>query len=145
MVISSSTVLYNPKTKYFKVIPNVIGMDPYDPCKITMLDFSAEDPEGDITLYATGKGKLTKYSNDPAVAKDYIVPSMKGTGFVSNYDLFDPADTYSGTVLVTMTLNAKWTRQSNPGVYSDIDEVTDDIVTQLTSTGGWTNWPDLTP
>jgi hypothetical protein len=146
IVLDSSAVIYNQKTKYYKVIPDVFSADPYDPCKVVVMSFSSEDPEGNITFNVTGgKGRPTKYTNDPTYTKDYIVTVFKGAGVVNEYDLFDPNDTHSGSVTVTMTLDPYWTRQSNPGVYSNIDEVTDDIVTQLTSRGGWTNWPDLTP
>jgi hypothetical protein len=146
LVLDSSAVIYNPKTKYYKVIPDVFSADPYDPCKVVVMSFSAEDPEGDITFNVTGgKGRLTKYTDDTSYTKDYIVTKFKGAGVVNNYDLFDPDDTYSGSVTVTMTLDSCWTRYSNPGVYSNIDDCMSDIVAELTYKGGWTNWPDLSP
>jgi hypothetical protein len=151
MLISSSSVIYNPKIKYYKVIPNNwnlgVSVDPYDPCRIAMLNFSTLDTEGSFSFYTTGKGRPTKCSDDPAVKKDYIVPIFKGTGRIGNYDFFDPNDTYSGTVSVLLKLDTVRTRHinANIGDYNDIDSVTNDIVTQLTSKGGWTEWHSQYP
>jgi hypothetical protein len=149
-LISSSAVIYNPKTKYLKVIPasvSAIELTPYDPCRIVLFSYYQEDAEGNFSFYATGKGKLTKYSDDPADAKDYVVPSFKGTGLVTSFDFFDTADTYSGTVNVSMTMDSRWTRyvNANTGSYSGVDDVMNEIVANLIVKGGWWQWPNLSP
>lgn len=149
-LISSSTVIYNPKTKYLKVMPlavSAIELDPYDPCRIVLMSYYQEDSEGNFSFYATGKGKLTKFSDDPATAKDYVVPSFKGTGLVTSFDFFDTADTYSGTVAVSMTMDSRWTRyvNANSGSYSDVDDVMTEIVANIIVKGGWWQWPNLSP
>jgi hypothetical protein len=149
-LIDSSTVIYNPKTKWLKVMPaaiNAITLSPHDPCRIVLLSYHQEDPEGSFSFYATGKGKLTKYSNDPNAAKDYVTTSFKGTGLVTNFDFFDTADTYSGTVSVSMKIDSGWTRYVNAGIdsYANVDNVMDEIVANIISSGGWWEWADLTP
>jgi hypothetical protein len=149
-LLSSSAVIYNPKTKWLKVMPatiEVIELEPHDPCRIVLMNYDQEDNEGSFSFYATGKGKLTKFSDDSATAKDYVTTSFKGTGLVTNFDFFDTADTYSGTVAVSMTMDSRWTRQINANIdsYNDVDEVMDDIVADIISSGSWWQWPDLTP
>ena len=146
-VLDSTAIVYDAKEKYYKVIPDSIDIDPYDPCKVVMLAFTATDPEGETSFDVVGKGKLTKYSDDPAAEKDFVPTSLKGAGGLHIYDFFDPAFTCSGPVTASLKLDSKWTRHvnANIGDYANVDAVADDIVTELTAKGGWTNWPDLTP
>lgn len=65
---------------------------------------------------------------------------MTGTGFISNYDFFAPDQTYSGPILVTLTLDPKLTLQANSKNY-DVDETLNNIVDALTAKGTWHNWP----
>jgi hypothetical protein len=147
---TSSTVIYNPKLKWLKVMPDAIRaieLDPYDPCRIVLFTYHQEDPDGSFSFNATGKGKLTKFSDDSATAKDYVTTSFKGTGLVTNFDFFDPTDTYSGTVAVSMTMDSRWTRYFNAGIgsYSTVEDIMNEIVANITSSGGWWQWPNLTP
>jgi hypothetical protein len=145
-LFSSSVVIYNPKTKYYKVMPDTIEPDPYDPCKIVMLSYSATDAEGSISFNMTGKGKLTKYTSTPGTAKDYVVPAFKGTGVITYYDFLDTADTYSGAATISLKMDARYTQyfNANIGSYSDLGDIMNEIVADLTGSGGWTNWPYIT-
>jgi hypothetical protein len=142
-VMDSSAVIYSTKDKYFKIIPDCIGINPYDPCKVVVYSFDASDDDGEVWFDVVGKGKLTKFiSND--TPKDYVQTSLKGTGFIDGYDFFDPNDTYSGPVTISLTLDSKWTRNAND-LQRNSDTTINDITGQLISKGGWTQWPNLTP
>jgi hypothetical protein len=139
-VIDSNAVLYDAKAKEYKVIPDSVSIDPCDPCGVVMFIFNPMDADGQMLFYAVGKGKLTKFSNDAAVAKDFVPTSLKGTGLIDRFDFFDPEETMSGSVMVSLTLDSARTRAANPYLYT-VDDVINSVVTQLTSKGGWTNWP----
>jgi hypothetical protein len=141
-LFSGSAVIYDPRTKYYKVIPGTIETSPYDPCKIVMLSYYPDDADGSMSFNVTGKGKLIKYTNTPGTAKGYTVTAFKGTGVLSNYDFFDPAHTYSGSVVVSLSIDNTYTRyfNANIGSYSNLDEIMDEIVADLTDIG-WTEWP----
>jgi hypothetical protein len=143
-VVDSNAVIYDKKREWIKMIPHAITIDPCDPCKIEMLSFTATDAEGTFTFDVTGKGKLVKDSNDPNEPKSYIPTTMKGTGLLSNFDLFSPFETYSGPVTVTLTLDTKRTLQANSNNYDD-DEILNIILDDLTAKGTWANWPYLPP
>jgi hypothetical protein len=139
-VVDSNAVVYDTKDKYYKVIYNVVTIDPCDPCGVVMFSFNPTDEDGRMSFYAVGKGKLTKFSNDAAVAKDYVPMTLKGTGLLNNYDFHDPNYTCSGPITVTMTLDSARTKAANPNI-STVDEIINDVVTGLTSKGGWREWP----
>jgi hypothetical protein len=139
-VIDSNAVIYDTREKYYKVISDTISIDPFDPCGVVMLSFEMTDVDGEAWFDVVGKGKLTKFSNDAGVAKDFVPTSLKGTGLFLRYDIFDPAFTLSGPITVTMMLDSARTRAANPYI-NTVDDVINDIVTQLTSKGGWTPWP----
>jgi len=143
MLFSSSVVIYNPKTKYYKVMPSTIELGPYDPCKIVMLSYSSTDEDGSMSFNMTGKGKLTKYTSIRSTAKDYIVPAFTGTGVITNYDFLDTADTYSGSATISLKMDAAYTQYFNGrvGSYSSIGDIMNEIVADLTGGGGWTQWP----
>jgi hypothetical protein len=140
-VYDSNAVVYDAKNKFYKVIPDSMSIDPCDPCRVTLLRFEATDAEGQVWFNVVGKGKLTKYSGNTGAAKDFIPTSLKGMGFMNNYDFFDPNYTFSGPTAVTLTLDSKWTIYANTGPY-DYENIINDIVAGLTSKGGWTNWPN---
>jgi hypothetical protein len=139
-LVDSNAVVYDTRDKYYKVIYDAVSIDPCDPCGIVMFNFNPTDAEGQMQFYAVGKGKPTKVSNDAAVAKDYVTMTLKGAGLLYNYDFLDPAYTCSGPITVSMTLDSARTRAANPYI-STVDEIINDIVTGLTSKGGWTNYP----
>jgi hypothetical protein len=139
-VYDSNAVVYDAKNKFYKIIPDAMTIDPCDPCHVTLLNFEATDAEGQAWFDVVGKGKLTKYSNDPGDAKDYVATSLKGTGFINHYDFFDPNNTYSGPMTAALTLDSRWTIYANAGAY-DFYETINDIVASLTSKGGWTKFP----
>jgi hypothetical protein len=139
-VVDSNAVVYDTKDKYYKVIPDAVSIDPCDPCGVVMFSFNPTDEDGRMSFYAVGKGKLTKFSNDAAVAKDYVPATLKGTGLLYNYDFHDPNYTCSGPITVTMTLDSARTRAANPYI-STVDEIINDAVTDLTKKGGWKEWP----
>jgi hypothetical protein len=143
ILLSGSVVIYNPKTKYYKIMPDTIALEPHDPCKIIVLSFASTDPEGSMSFNMTGKGKLTKYTSIRTTAKDYIVPAFTGTGVITNYDFLDTADTYSGAATISLKMDAAYTQYFNGRFdsYSDIGDVMDEIVSDLTGGGGWTQWP----
>ncbi|MBN2019191.1 MAG: hypothetical protein JW749_03080 [Sedimentisphaerales bacterium] len=142
-VLDSSVIVYNSKDKYYKVIPDSITMNPYDPCHVVLLSFSADDAYGEVSFDVVGKGQRTKYFNGPGGSGywDFIPRSLKGTGLLSSYDFFDPNDIYSGPVTVSLKLDSKWTRHVNTASYNDIDEIADEIVAELTAKGSWIEWP----
>jgi hypothetical protein len=139
-VIDSNAVVYDARDKYYKVIYDAVDIDPYDPCSVVMFNFNPTDAEGQMEFYAVGKGKLTKFSNDADVAKDFVPMTLKGTGLLYNYDYFEPVYTCSGPITVTMTLDSAKTRAANPYISSP-GEIINAIVTNLTKNGGWTEWP----
>jgi hypothetical protein len=139
-VLDSNAVVYDTQDKYYKVIYDAVSIDPCDPCNIVLFSFGPTDADGEFWFDAVGKGKLTKFSNDAGVAKDYVPMTLKGTGLFMRYDFFDPQFTCSGPITVTMTLDSARTRAANPYL-STVDEIINDIVTDLTSKGGWTAWP----
>jgi len=141
-VVDSNAVVYDAKNKFYKVIPDAMSSDPCDPCHVVVLSFEATDAEGDTSFDVVGKGKLTKYSNDTDATKDFVPASLKGGGGFYNYDFFTPAYTFSGPGTVSLTLDTKWTRVANSDSY-DYDNIINDIVTELTRNGGWTNWPHV--
>ncbi len=142
----SRCIIYKTKEKYYKVLPNSANIDPYDPCHVVVMNFNPSDADGEMWLDVIGKGKLLKFPKDPNATKDYVPTTFKGTGFVDNYDFFD--HTYSGPVTVTMTLDTKLSVPNvalmTPGSTTP-DDVVDNILDKLTSSGSWTEWPDLTP
>jgi hypothetical protein len=138
-VYDSNVVIYDKKKEWLKIIPNSVTIDPCDPCRIEILSFSASDADGYVSFNVAGKGKLIKDSNSPTTPKSYIAASMTGTGFISNYDFFAPDQTYSGPILVTLTLDPKLTLQANSNNYS-VDETLNNIVNTLPR-GTWHNWP----
>ncbi len=138
-VLESAAVIYDTKNKYLKVITDAVSIDPCDPCGVVMFNFYPSDAEGQMEFYAVGAGKLKKFSNDAAVAKDFVPMTLKGTGLLLNYDFFNPAYTYSGPFTVTMTLDSARTRAANPDLMTP-DDVISDVITKLTIKGGWTEW-----
>lgn len=139
-VADSNAVIYDTREKYYKVIPDAVTIDPCDPCDVVMLNFNPADADGQMKLYAVGEGKLTKFSNRAGVAKDFVPVTLKGTGLFYKFDVFDPNETYSGPVTVTLTLDAARTRAANPDIYTP-NQIIKDVVSELTSKGGWVNWP----
>jgi hypothetical protein len=139
-VVDSNAVVYNTKGKNYKVIPDSVSTDPYDPCHVVLLSFTAEDTEGELGFYVVGKGHLTKFTNNPGTAKDFVPTNMKGAGFISNYDFFDPNYADSGTATVSMILDSALTRKANSDA-NTVDGVINNVVSQLTHKGGWRNWP----
>jgi hypothetical protein len=144
----SRCIIYNTKDKYYKVMPNSADLDPYDPCRVVAMSFNPSDPDGEMWFDVVGKGKLIRFPNDPNATRDYVPTTLKGTGFIDHYDFFDPTDTYSGPVTVTLVLD---TKLSVPNVSvltagsTTPDDVVNNIVNRLTIAGGWFEWPDLTP
>ncbi len=138
-VTDSNSAIYDKKKEWIKIIPEAVTIDPCDPCRIEILSFSATDADGYFFFNVAGKGKLTKDSNDPTTPKSYIATSMNGTGFISNYDFFAPDQTYSGPILVTLTLDPKLTLEANSKNY-DVNETLNNIVNTLPR-GTWHNWP----
>jgi hypothetical protein len=145
-LFDGSAVIYNPKTKYYKLMSDSMESGPHDPCKVVMLSFYSTDPEGSMSFNMTGKGKLTKYTATPGTAKDYVVPAFKGTGVITYYDFLDTADTYSGAATISLKMDARYTQyfNANIGSYSDLGDIMNEIVADLTGSGGWTNWPYIT-
>ncbi|MGA2093411.1 MAG: hypothetical protein ABSH16_08405 [Sedimentisphaerales bacterium] len=143
-VVDSNSVIYNKKLEWVKVIPDAVIMDPCDPCRIEIMHFTAEDADGSVSFDVTGKGKLTKDSNDPANPKSYVATTMNGTGYISNFDFFTPNKTYSGPFTVTLTLDPKLTFEANSGNHS-ANETLNGIIDKLTAKGTWANWPYLPP
>jgi hypothetical protein len=139
-VLDSSAVLYDTRMKYYRVVPDCISIDPCDPCGVVMLSFNAADDDGQMSFYAVGEGRLLKYSNDGAVARDYTPKILKGTGTLLGFAVFDPTETVSGPITVKMTLDAALTKAANPDLYYP-DDIINYIVTQWTSNGGWREWP----
>jgi hypothetical protein len=161
-LLNASALIYNPKTRNYKIIPSTSAstwVKPFDPCGITMLEFSTQETEGKMSFHAMGKGKLMKYTKDPLDpnhGKDYIVPAYNGSGVFLNYDLFDPNFAYAGPFTVALKLDTRWTYLCNPSAdvnmlgpnaYDDISEVIDDIVYVLTNRdpNSWTQWPFTPP
>lgn len=142
VAVDSNAAIYDKKKEWIKIIPNSVTIDPCDPCQIEMLSFTAADTSGSLTFDVTGKGKLTKDSNDPNNPKTYVATSMKGTGLLTNFDLFTPSDIYSGPFTVTLTLDPKLTFEANSKNY-DVNETLNNIVDNLTAKGTWHNWPYL--
>jgi hypothetical protein len=144
-VFDSNAVFYDKRNKYYKVVPNCISIDPCDPCNVVMFRFLAVDHDGLMGFYAVGKGRVLKFSGDITVAPDYTPKTLKGTGTLLAFDVFDPNDTVSGPITVTMTLDSAKTRAANPDGYPDnnlsANQVINDIVSDLTEKGGWTKWP----
>jgi len=139
-VVDSNAVIYDPKHKYYKVMPGEITSDPCDPCGAVMFVFETGDADGYMEFFTVGAGKLIKYSNDSSVEKDFVPVALKGSGLLHNFDFFDPDYTYSGSVTVTLTLDLIRTRTANPDIYFP-DDIINDLVAQLTKKGGWTQWP----
>lgn len=135
----SNAVIYDKKKEWLKIIPDSVTIDPCDPCRIEMLSFYASDADGHVSFDVTGKGKLIKDSNDPNTPKSYIAASMNGTGLISNYNFFVPFQTYSGPILVTLTLDPKLTLEANSSHYS-VDETLNNIIDKLTTKGTWANF-----
>jgi len=118
-----------------------MSSDPCNPSHVVLLNFSATDIDGGSVWFGVvGKSKLTKYSNNTGAAKDLIPTSMKGGGFLTNFDFFSPDHAYTGPVTVSLTLDTKWTPYANTGSY-DSANIINDIVAELTSKGGWTDYP----
>jgi hypothetical protein len=139
-VFDSNAAIYDKKKEWLKIIPDSVTIDPCDPCRIEILSFSTSDAEGMFYFDATGKGKLIKDSNDPNTPKSYVATNMNGTGFISNYDFFTPFQTYSGPILVTLTLDPKLTLEANTNHYN-ANETLNNILDKLTAKGTWANWP----
>lgn len=138
-VIDSNAVLYDSRFKYLKVIPDAVTIDPCDPCKIVIFVFSPSDAEGRMAFYAVGKGKLAKLSNASAT-KDYVTMTLKGTGLMYNYDVFDPEFTSSGPITVTLTMDTALTRLAN-AEQATVDQMIDQITAVISSRGGpWTKF-----
>ena len=89
-VVDSSAVIYNTTDKFYKVIPDAVDIEPHDPCGFVIFNFNPIDPDGDVQFYAVGSGRLTKFSNDALVAKDFVPKSLKGRGIILPLRLFRP-------------------------------------------------------
>ena len=139
-VVDSNAVVYNAKDKNYKVIPDSVTINPYDPCRVVLLSFGVNDADGEAGFDVVGKGRLTKFTDDPATAKDFVPTSMKGTGLIANYDFFDPDYTDSGPVTASITLDSTLTRKANSDP-NTVDGVINTVVAQLTRKGGWREWP----
>jgi hypothetical protein len=161
-LLNASALFYNSKTREYKIIPSTTmdtWLKPFDPCGITMLQFSTKETEGEMSFHVMGKGKLMKYtkdSSDPNRGKDYIVPAYNGSGVFLNYDLLDPNVAYAGPFTVSLKLDTRWTylcnpsadvNWSGPNAYDDISEVIDDIVYETTKRdpNSWRQWPFIPP
>ncbi len=131
-VVDSNAVLYNSRMKWLKRIPDAVSMDPCDPCNIVMFVFNPIDADGEMLLYAVGRPKLAKLSNDTAAVKDYAAITLKGTGIMNKFDVFSSYYTMSGPVTVTMTMDTAKTRLANTAPYT-VDEIInliiDDVIT----------------
>jgi hypothetical protein len=146
-VVDYNSVIYDTRDKYYKVIydavdafTDAVSIDPCDPCGVVMFRFTPTDEDGRMQSYVVGKGKLTKFSNNAAIAKDYVPMTLKGTGLLSNYEFFDPNYTCSGSVTIKMTLDSARTRAANPYLLT-VDEIINSMVTDLTKKGVWREWP----
>ncbi len=138
-VVDSNAVLYDSRNKFYKVIQDAVTKDPCDPCKIVIFIFSPMDLEGRLSFYAVGKGKLAKLSNTSAT-KDYVTMTLKGTGLMYNYDVFDPEFTASGPITVKLTMDTALTRLANTEEFT-VDQMIDLITAVITSRGGpWTKF-----
>ncbi|MGA2172044.1 MAG: hypothetical protein ABSG82_03385 [Sedimentisphaerales bacterium] len=141
-LIDSNAVIYDAQQKYYKVIPNSIYLDPCDPCRCEFLEFDMQNAGGGGGGFdVVGKGKLTKVYNEPnAALKKYVPNIMNGGGGFYEYDVFDTRYRIDGAATASLTLASKLTQSANSGG-AGVDGVINYIVNQLTSTGGWTQWP----
>lgn len=81
---------------------------------------------------------------DSSLPRKYVPKTLNGGGFLGSYALFDPAQTYSGAMTISMIFDPKLTIQANSPPYYNNDTIIDDvIVPSLTAKdpGGWTSWP----
>jgi hypothetical protein len=140
-VLDSNAVVYSAPDKYYKVVPDGIIINPHDPCRVELLSFDMMDGDGEAGFDVLGKGRLTKVYDDHSKAlRKYVPIRMKGGGFLSNYNFFDPTDTDTGIVGASIILDSKLTRNANSNG-DNVDQVINGVVTQLTRRGGWTEWP----
>jgi hypothetical protein len=140
-VLDSSAVVYCARSKDYKVVRDGIVIDPHDPCHVELLNFNVADADGEAWFDVVGKGRLKKVYDDHSRAlRKYVPMRMKGGGFIENYNYFDPVYTDTGIVTASIILNSKLTRNANSNG-DNVDQVINDVVTQLTRRGGWTEWP----
>jgi hypothetical protein len=144
-VFDSNAVIYDAKKKYYKITQDASSfVPPVDPCHVKILAFGLGD-EGILELVAVGKCSLTKVYDDPNIAlRKYVPRKLNGGGFIGSYALFDPAQTYSGSMTISLVFDPKLTIQANSPPYYTADTIIDDvIVPELISKdpSGWTSWP----
>ena len=149
-VLDSNAVFYNTKDKKYRVIPDGVAIGgvsggPHDPCKAALLYFSATDMEGSIYVDVVGIGKATIiYEPNNAdlntLVKRYVPTTMKGSATLYEFDIVSPDATDTGTVTTSLTLDTNRTKKYNSDG-NDVDEAINDIVTDLTKKGSWTQEP----
>ncbi|GEM_PF-3570965 len=145
-ILDANAIIFQTKPeKFYKVIPDEITIDPYDPGGVVMIHFNASDADGNMVFYATGKFKPVKYCNEPGIDKDLLPVCLTGTGNLDNFDLFDPAFTYSGPYCVKLVLDSRLTRQANTEIECSAGEILDELVEELDEKGfiGWPYYPRI--
>jgi hypothetical protein len=143
-VFESNGVIYDAKKKYYKKTQDASAfIPPVDPCNVRILAFSPGG-EGILELLAVGKCSLTKVYADSALAKKYIPKNLNGGGFLGSYAFFDPDETYTGAMTISMIFDSKLTLQASSPPYYTVDSIIDDVIVPnliAKDSSGWTNWP----
>jgi hypothetical protein len=143
-VSESNGVIYDAKKKYYKITQDASTfIPPVDPCNVRILAFSPGG-EGILELLAVGKCSLTKVYADSAFVKKYVPKTLNGGGFLGSYAFFDPAQTYTGAMTISMIFDSKLTLQVNSPPYPTVDTIIDTVIVPnliAKDPSGWTNWP----
>jgi hypothetical protein len=142
LVFDSDAVIYNQKDKIYKLIQNAVSISPHDPCYVEMLSLTNPNFGFDVV----GKGKATKVyepnRHDPnTLVTKYVPTSMKGEGWLDEFNLSDSNVLLSGTATISLTLDPKLTASANSDG-NNVGEVINTIVAQLTlrDPNSWINW-----
>jgi hypothetical protein len=147
-VLDSNAVFIGKYSSSYRVTADAVTISPHDPCNIEMFILSTADADGTMVFRLTGKGKLTQVydinKTDPNTkVKKFVVTSLKGAGFFTSFNMFNPDPeedgTYSGTVTLSMTLDAKSTKKTN-AAGGTVDDAINAIIATATKKGTWTRY-----
>lgn len=139
IILDHNAVIYDTRAKYYKLLSSGSGQLIDNSHGAVMCLLSSSSSNGNMIAFFSGKGKLTKYSNDPNAPKAYIPPAFNGSGWMIDYDIFDPNYKYEGTVSVSLKLDAAATRKASADANTPL-EVVNDQISKFESQGGWTRW-----
>jgi hypothetical protein len=131
-----NAVLFDTKTKKYKVISGGAAGDPCDPRGVVEMTYFTADAQGNLSLDVFGKGKEVKIfdankADANTLVKEFVPASLKGTGGVSDFNSFPDGTHFTGVGTVSLTLDATLTKKYNSAGFTVDQAINDILITKL--------------